>query len=83
MQDLWAFLSNPANQTTLGWLGGGLVVVFGGLWAVVQFFAKKPESGAARPSVSADHGSVTIGRDSHAPINVNKPPPAPRAAPKK
>ena len=27
MTDLWAFLGDPKNQTTLSWLGGGLVVL--------------------------------------------------------
>ena len=27
MDSIWAFLSDPNNQSTLAWLGGGLVVL--------------------------------------------------------
>ena len=40
MSTLWAFLSDPANREVLGWIGGGLVVVCGGLWTVFTFFRK-------------------------------------------
>ena len=74
---LWSFLKDPANREVLAWIGGGIVVVGGAVWAVVKFFAKKPE-GAKGPSVSADRGGVVVGRDNHGAINTNKPPPAPR-----
>jgi hypothetical protein len=69
MPDLWAFLGDPQNQATLSWLGGGLVVLAGGTWAVVKFFAGR-ESGndkAAPPPVRimvrADQGGIVGGRD--------------------
>ena len=74
----WSFLKDPLNREVLAWIGGGIVVVIGGIWAVVRFFAKKPDGGDGR-SVSVDRGSVAIGRDNHAAISINKPPPAPRA----
>jgi hypothetical protein len=40
----------------LGWLGGGLVIALGGLWAVVKFLLRKPQ-------ISADHGGIAAGRD--------------------
>jgi hypothetical protein len=54
---IWAFLQDPANRAVLGWIGGGLVVVVGGLWAAIRFFFSK------RPNVSAANGSVAAGRD--------------------
>jgi hypothetical protein len=55
---IWDFLNDPNNRTVLGWLGGGLVVVFGGVWAVVKFLLKKKT-----PSVSATQGGVAAGGD--------------------
>jgi hypothetical protein len=55
---IWDFLNDPNNRTVLGWLGGGLVVVLGGIWAVVKFIFKKKT-----PSVSATQGGVAAGRD--------------------
>ena len=54
---VWAFLSDPANREVLGWIGGGIVAAAGGAWAVIKFSAEN------RPSVTADHGGVAIGRD--------------------
>ena len=68
---LWTFLSNPANQGTLTWIGGGIFVVVGGVWAVVKFFARKSDGGGSKPSVRADNGSVAAGRDiSNSPTNI-------------
>jgi hypothetical protein len=60
---IWAFLSDPDNQKTLGWLGGGFVVLAGGIRAAIQHFAKPAAS--AKPqlstSVSADRHGVAAG----------------------
>lgn len=37
MRSFWSFISKPANRAVLGWLGGGVVIVAGGFWAVVTF----------------------------------------------
>ena len=37
----WAFLKNPAHRDAVGWIGGGIVVVASGLWAVIKFLSKK------------------------------------------
>ena len=37
MQAIWNFLSDPTNQRTLGFLGGGLVVVVTAIWAVFTY----------------------------------------------
>jgi hypothetical protein len=47
---IWAFLQDPGNRAVLGWIGGGIVVIAGGLWAAFKFFFSK------RPSLSADEG---------------------------
>jgi hypothetical protein len=71
MSDLWLFLSDPNNQKTLAWIGGGIVVAAGGLWTVVQFFARRerpdaPSSPAGtRIKVTATHGGMAAGRDQH------------------
>ncbi len=62
MQAVWDFIKDPANRDVLTWVGGGLVVVIGGLWAVLTFFVGKP-------SVSASgDGSIAGGRD----VNVSQ-----------
>ncbi len=67
----WTFVKDPANRETLGWIGGGIVVVVGGLWAVVTFFAGKGDGGP-KASVTATHGSVAAGRNiSNSPITTN------------
>lgn len=68
---MWDILTDPQNQQTLSWLGGGLAVVCGGLWAVLRFMLDRnrrggaPASGAspASPSVLADGGGIAAGRD--------------------
>jgi len=68
----WTWLKDPANQQTLGWIGGGLVAVVGGIWVVVQFFAKKEGGRGSAPSVRADRGGVAAGGNiSNSPINTN------------
>ena len=67
MTDLWSFLGDAKNQATLSWLGGGLVVLAGGAWAVLKFLAGQEETVAkpvplpGRATVRADHGSIAGG----------------------
>ena len=64
LSDLWVFLVDPTNRTVLYWIGGGIAVVVGGIWAVVKFLlTRKPEESAPTPRVSATHGGVAAGRD--------------------
>ena len=56
MTALWQFILD--NQTTLSWLGGGVVVVAGGIWSAVTMLPKREPP----KSVSADTG-VAAGRD--------------------
>jgi hypothetical protein len=69
---LWSWLTNAANRDVITWIGGGLVVVIGGVWAVVKFFAKKESSAGAARSVRADRGGVAAGGSiSNSPINTS------------
>jgi len=64
MGSIWAFLQDEANRTVLAWIGGGVVVVVGGLWAGFKFFLSKQEPTTPSPStISATGGSVVAGRD--------------------
>jgi hypothetical protein len=68
---VWTFLKDPANQALLTWIGGGIVVIAGGIWAVVKFFAKKEDGADRKPSVKAKGRSVAIGGDNKdSPISI-------------
>ena len=69
-EPIWTFLSDPENQQTLAWLGGGLVVVTGGLWAVIKFFFPRFSGDKPTTSISADRGGIAAGRD----VNLAEPP---------
>src|SRR5215813_3196142 len=74
MNSFWRFLRDKRNQQVLGWLGGGLVVVATGLWAVFVYLFPAEKSSEAKspeptpPSIQADRGRVAIGG------NVTLPP---------
>jgi hypothetical protein len=57
LDTVWAFLKDPANRDVLAWIGGGVVMVVGGLWAAIKFFSKKEP----KPSVQANNGGVAAG----------------------
>ena len=67
MDDLWAFLSDPTNQATITWLGGGIAVAAGGAWAMIRYFAKRPQptrpTPPSRSTVRAEGNGVVAGRD--------------------
>jgi hypothetical protein len=64
LSEIWHFISSPANQATLTWIGGGFVLVAGGAWAVIKFFAAKgPLDSPRAPTVSASSGGVAAGGD--------------------
>jgi len=60
---LLAFLKDPTNRETVGWVGAGIAAVAGGLWAVIKFFVRKGGDNATPnvKNVKADRGSVAIG----------------------
>lgn len=70
-QALWEWLSNPSNQQTLAWIGGGVVAIACGVGAVFKSLHNKASTGT---TVTADRGSIAAGRDAH----VGMPPKAPR-----
>jgi hypothetical protein len=56
------FLQDETTRTIIGWLGAGLVAIIAAGWAIFKFRhtnARKPPA----PAVSADNGSVSVGRD--------------------
>ena len=59
----WSFLKAEENQKLLGWIGGGLVVLAGGLWAVFVHFYPAPEAKPPQKQIEAECGSVAIGGD--------------------
>jgi hypothetical protein len=65
VSDLWAFLQDPQNRDVLAWLGGGLVIGIGGLWAAFKYFRKTPKEPGHSVTITADRGGVASGRDSH------------------
>ena len=92
LERAWAFLTDPANRAVLSWLGGGLVVALGGAWMVFTYFrpssSTDKKAGNEPAKVTAEHGSVAIGRDNKgsSPITIagspppGRPPPPPRQA---
>lgn len=70
LDNSWAFLKDPANRAVLGWICGGIAALAGGVWAVIKFLSNKGED-RHLPPIRADKGSVAIGHDSNAPINID------------
>jgi hypothetical protein len=61
MGSLRSFLSAPKNQKTLSWIGGGLVAVIAGLWAVfVYVFPPKDDHGGGSIKVEASCGGAAV-----------------------
>ncbi len=65
MQGLWHFI--VTNETTLSWLGGGIVTLAIGAWTVITFFLARKDPAQ---SVTADHGVANIGDIHNSPITV-------------
>ena len=63
VRTLWRFLRQEKNRQLLGWLGGGVVILAGGLWAAVTFFYS-PHPALQAPDVNVEApGGVAAGRD--------------------
>lgn len=70
---MWDWLKDPENRNVLAWLGSGLVVLAGGLWAVFTYL-HPAESGSSSPSVQVEQGvgaggDIEVGGD----LNVSGP----------
>ena len=57
---MWQWLSDPDNQKTRAFLGGGVAAQAGAAWTLFKFMRKKPH---AVTKVSADRGGIAAGRD--------------------
>ncbi len=60
MRALWEWLSDPTNQKTMAFIGGGLVVVAGAVWTVYLHWEKKKEPPPS-PQISASGGGIAAG----------------------
>ena len=58
----WAWISSSENRATLALLGGAVVTVIGGAWALYIHFSNPPEIKTASTGVQIS-GKVTAGRD--------------------
>lgn len=81
MAKLWSFLRDKGNREVLAWIGGGIVVVASGAWAVFIFFwtpsSSPPPGSGPQTNVEASDGGVAIGGDvSGSTIETGAPPAA-------
>ena len=53
-----AFLRDEGNRALLGWIGGGLVVLAGGLWVVFTFYVDHSKAPPQPPRLPG-YGSPT------------------------
>jgi hypothetical protein len=60
MSGLWRFVKQKSNRETLGWIGGGIVVLATGLWAALIYFLP-PQTRTPHAEVQANCASVAIG----------------------
>src|SRR5215831_8494883 len=59
MNRLWRFLREKRNREMLGWIGGGLVVLASGIWAVTIYLFPAQKAPEGKPTeVQARCGSV-------------------------
>jgi len=58
---VWKFLSKDKNRAILGWLGAGVAVVIGALWAAFVYFMPASKPGSPAPGVEASCGAVAVG----------------------
>jgi hypothetical protein len=59
MASLWSFIAKPKNRQVLSWVGGGIVAVAVGAWAVVTYVW--PAHHEASPSTNCAQQGVAIG----------------------
>jgi hypothetical protein len=70
-----AFLRDEANRAVLGWIGGGVAVAVGGLWAVFTFYVdhSKPPPPPATAIVEQKGTGIASGHDTtiNAPVTIS------------
>jgi hypothetical protein len=64
---MWDWLKDPENRNVLAWLGSGLVVLAGGLWAVFTYLYP-PDARSTPPNVQVERGvgaggDISVGGD--------------------
>jgi hypothetical protein len=82
MRPLWRFIRNKNNREMIGWLGGGLVILATGAWALFTYVY--PPAGPSKPAarVEARDGSIAIGGNVEgSTIGVNPSPPVGQETP--
>lgn len=64
MNRIASFVAEPKNRELLSWIGGGLVVLATGTWAVMTYVwpAHNPSSDG-KSIICVQQGSVAAGRD--------------------
>jgi hypothetical protein len=60
---IWSFLRDEGNRAVLAWVGGGIVALAGGIWAVFKFYLSERKKSEPSPTVKATRGGVAAGRD--------------------
>ncbi len=70
MDGIWTFLLDGANRAVLAWIGGGIVIIVSGLWALIKFFHKAKKEGASYLHLSAIDHSVAARHISNSPITI-------------
>lgn len=59
MEAFWSFLRHKRNRDLLGWIGGGLIVIATGFWAIFTYVF--PPSAKSPAGAQANCGAVAIG----------------------
>jgi hypothetical protein len=60
VRSLWSIIEKPKNRLILQWIGGGIIAIAGGAWAVVTYVWPAHEQAKI---VCAQQGSRAAGRD--------------------
>lgn len=66
---LWSFVGKPRNREILAWLGGGLIALATGLWAVFIYLVP-PKADKSAEGIQATCGVAVGGNISGSPVNV-------------
>jgi hypothetical protein len=79
MSGLLAFLGAKKNRDLIAWLGGGIVIVIAGLWAVfVYLYPPKGDGGGSASNCNISTGGIASGNNT---VNCGSLPSAPAPKP--